>query len=113
MRRIRIDSISGGTFPISVYIADIFGNNKSLIGEINPGPVPPEVSFTNTIPSIFSTAPEIMLILEDSVGCEVFKILECGDPCSFEIILEPADCSFTFTLDPSTCVVDFYLTPTT
>jgi hypothetical protein len=80
MRRIRIDNIPGGTYPISVYIADVFGNNKSLIGVINPGPVPPEVSFTNTIPSIFSTEPEIMLILEDNVGCEVFKILECGEP---------------------------------
>lgn len=77
MKQIVINYISGGTFPIDVFIADIYGNNKSLIGSVN-NPVPPQVTFDITIPPIFESANEIMLILSDVNNCEIFKILECS-----------------------------------
>jgi len=87
MIQIRITSISGGTLPINVYVADVYGNNTSFIGTISSS-VPPTVSFNSQIPSIFDTAPEIMLILTDSSGCEVFQILDCSFGCSFSIIID-------------------------
>lgn len=92
MTQIRIDMISGGTFPINVYIADIYGNNKTFLNVIDPGPVPPIVTYNTIIPPLFSTAPSIMLILEDSNGCEIFKILECTFGCTFEITISLVDC---------------------
>jgi hypothetical protein len=87
MIQIRITSISGGVLPINVYVADVYGNNTSFIGTISSS-VPPTVSFNSQIPSIFDTAPEIMLILTDSSGCEVFQILDCSFGCSFSIIID-------------------------
>jgi hypothetical protein len=92
MTQVRIDLISGGTFPISVYIADVYGNNQSFLGVINSGPVPPVVTYNSTIPTIFNTAPQIMLKLVDSNGCETFKILDCTFGCAFEITIQLASC---------------------
>lgn len=100
MRRIRIEMISGGTFPIDVYIADINGNYRTFLDTITTGPVPPKVTYSSTIPPIFNTAPVIMLILEDSNGCEIFKILECDFGCSFEITISIVDYVVNFTLTP-------------
>lgn len=86
MTQIIINYISGGTFPVNVYVADKYGNNKSIIGIVDPGPVPPIVKYNITIPPIFSTAETVMLILEDSNGCTIFKLLECP-PQTFEICL--------------------------
>jgi hypothetical protein len=88
MTQVRIDLISGGTYPINVYISDIYGNNQSFLGTITPGPVPPIVIYNSTIPSIFNTAPQIMLKLVDSNNCETFKILDCTFGCSFEITVQ-------------------------
>jgi len=87
MRQVRITLISGATYPIKVFIADIYGNNRSLLGTISSGPVPPTVTYNTVIPSIFNTAPEVMLLMVDSKGCETFKILECTYGCAFEIII--------------------------
>jgi len=92
MRQIRITEISGSTYPISVYIADIYGNNQTLIGIIPSGPVPPTIAYNITIPAIFETAPEVMLLLIDNNGCQIFKILDCVLSCSFEIIIELSVC---------------------
>lgn len=35
MTQVRITNISGGTSPVDVYISDVYGNNKYLIGLIN------------------------------------------------------------------------------
>ena len=77
MIQVRITEISGGTYPIQVYISDVYDNYQTLLGTINPGPVPPTVEYNNTIPSIFNTAPEIMLTLTDNNGCSIFKLLQC------------------------------------
>ena len=35
MNQVRITEISGGTYPIDVYISDVYGNYQSLLGTIN------------------------------------------------------------------------------
>ena len=106
MTQIRITNISGGTYPITVYIADVYGNNRAQIGIINPGPVPPEKDFNSgnsPIPPIFNTAPQIMLILKDANNCEIFKILDCTFGCAFEITIELANCVVDITIQDSSC----------
>lgn len=98
MVQIRITEISGGTFPINVSIADVYGNNRYNLGVIDPGPVPPVVTYNSIIPSIFSTAPRIMLILEDANNCEIFKILDCTFGCAFEITLNLTSCILNISL---------------
>lgn len=87
MKQVRITLISGTTYPVDVFIADVYGNNRSLLGTIVSGPVPPTVTYNTVIPSIFNTAPEVMLLMVDSEGCETFKILECTYGCAFEITI--------------------------
>lgn len=95
MVQIRISNISGTTYPVNVFLADVYGNNRSLLGVIDPGPVPPAQQYNITIPPIFETAPEVMLLLVDDNGCELFKILECTYGCAFEIIFELTSCVVT------------------
>lgn len=98
MNQIRIEMISGGTFPIDVYIADINFNNKTYLATIDPGPVPPSVRYNSIIPPLFNGAPAIMLILEDANGCEIFKILECTFGCAFDITISIVDCLVYYTI---------------
>jgi hypothetical protein len=98
MTQVRIDEISGGTYPISVYIADVYGNNRSLLGVISTGPVPPTVYYNTVIPTIFNTAPEIMLLLVDDNDCEVFKLLDCTFGCAFEITINLVSCIVNITI---------------
>lgn len=104
MVQVRIDLISGATYPVQVFIADVYGNNKSLLGTINSGPVPPEVAYNSSIPEIFETAPQIMLILVDSSACEIFKILDCTFGCAFNITVSLVDCIVNISISGSTCV---------
>lgn len=94
MKRIVLTGITGSTYPISVYIADLNLNNQTLIGTINTGPVPPQVDFYSTIPSVFQTANEVIILLKDSLGCQLFSLNLCITPTP------------TITLTPS-------VTPTT
>lgn len=98
MTQVRITDISGGTYPISVYIADVYGNNRYLLGTISSGPVPPVVQYNSVIPSIFNTAPEIMLLLVDSENCEIFKILDCTFGCTFNITIEMVSCTVNINI---------------
>lgn len=86
LKQVRVINISNSSYPVDVSIADINANNKVSIGTINPGPVPPTVTFNTTIPSLFQGADEVMLILTDNNGCEVFKILDCLY-CTYEIVI--------------------------
>ena len=99
MTQIRITEISGGTYPISVYVSDVYGNNQTLLGIIGVGPVPPVVEYNTVMPPIFSTAPEIMLKMIDSNDCEVFKILDCTFGCAFQITIELASCLVNITIE--------------
>jgi hypothetical protein len=75
--QIVVTEISGATYPINVYISDVYGNNQSLIAVINSGPVPPIISYTSVIPTAFNTAPQVVLTMTDSDECEIFKTLQC------------------------------------
>lgn len=97
MIQIRITEISGGTLPINVYLSDIYGNNQSLLGTIT-STVPPTQTYNSTIPTIFETAPEVMLTLVDANNCQVFKILDCTFGCAFEITIELASCVVNITV---------------
>lgn len=105
MVQVRIDFISGASYPVSVFIADVYGNNQSLLGVINPGPVPPEVRYNSVIPSIFNTAPQIMLILRDASGCELFKILDCTFGCAFNITVSLVTCELNISISESSCEI--------
>lgn len=105
MVQVRIDFISGATYPVQVFIADVYGNNQSLLGSINPGPVPPEVSYNSVIPAIFQTAPQIMLKLVDANNCEIFKILDCTFGCAFNITVSLVDCIVNISIQGPTCSI--------
>lgn len=105
MTQVRITDISGGTYPISVFISDVYGNNQTLIGTIATGTtVPPTVYFNTVIPSIFQTAPQIMLTLFDANNCSVFKILDCTFGCTFQITIEMASCVVDIDIQNSSCL---------
>jgi hypothetical protein len=108
MTQVRITDISGGTYPISVYIADVYGNNSTLLGTIDTGPVPPTVNYNTVIPSIFQNAPQIMLTLIDSNNCQVFKILDCTFGCDFQITIEMASCVVNINIQESDCNFSVY-----
>jgi hypothetical protein len=76
MRQITITEISGATYPVSVYISDVYGNNKSFLGLITSS-VPPYINYNVEIPSIFNTAPQVMLTMVDSINLEFIEILDC------------------------------------
>jgi hypothetical protein len=97
MSRIEINSITGTT-PISIYVADVYGNNESFLGTIT-GSTPPASFFSP--PSIFNTAPAIMLKLIDGNGCEKFKIIDCRLGCWFDLIIDTVDCKFNISIEPS------------
>lgn len=64
---------TGTTFPINIYVSDVYGNNSTLVQTISSGPIPPEVYIT--LPQIFNNAPQIMVTLVDANNCIVFHIL--------------------------------------
>jgi hypothetical protein len=101
MTQVRIESVSGAV-PILVYVADVYGNNQSLIGTItNTGVIPPAARFFP--PSLFNSAPAIMLKLVDDNGCEKFEILDCTFGCGFDISVQLASCVVNITLSESVC----------
>ena len=103
MTQVRIGFISGETLPVSVYIADVYGNNQALLGTITSA-VPPEVQYNSTIPPIFNSAPAIMIKLVDANGREIFKILECTFGCAFDITVELVDCILNISISEESCV---------
>ncbi len=104
MVQVRLTEISGGTYPISVYLSDIYGNNQTLLGTISTGTtVPPVIYYNTVIPTIFQTAPEIMLRLVDVNNCEVIKLLTCTFGCSFQITIELASCIVNIDIQESNC----------
>ena len=99
MTQVRITEISGSTaYPISVFISDIYLNYQTLLGTIS-GAVPPVVEYNTTIPSIFQSAPQIVLTLTDNNNCEVFKVLDCTFGCTFLITIELASCVVNMTIE--------------
>ena len=103
MTQVRITDISGSTaYPFSVYISDVYGNYQTLIGTISSA-VPPTVYYNTVIPSIFNTAPQIMLTLVDANNCSIFKILDCTFGCTFQITIEMENCTVDINIQDSSC----------
>jgi hypothetical protein len=101
MTQVRIEMVTG-TVPILVYVADVYGNNQSLIGTItNTGVIPPAARFYP--PALFDSAPAIMLKLVDNNGCEKFEILDCTFGCGFDISVQLVSCVVNITLTESVC----------
>lgn len=108
MTQVRIEMVTGAV-PILVYVADVYGNNQSLIGTItNTGVIPPAATFYP--PSLFNSAPAIMLKLVDNNGCEKFAILDCTFGCGFDISVQLASCVVNISVTESTCTFDFNAT---
>ena len=108
MNQIRIEAVSGAT-PISVYVADVYGNNRALLGTItNTGVIPPADRFYP--PSLFSTAPAVMVILIDDDGCEKFQILDCSFGCGFDISVELASCVVNIIVTEDDCLYEVIIT---
>jgi hypothetical protein len=82
-----------------------------LLGTISIGStVPPTIYFNTVIPSIFQTAPEIMLKLVDANGCEAIKILDCTFGCTFNITIELASCNVNIDIQNSDCAISLDIT---
>lgn len=91
MTQVRISNISGQT-PIDIYVADVYGNNKSLVGQITGNTLAQPLVYKYP-PTIFDNAPSIMLILSDSQNNEKFKILNGVSGCTFNVLLEISGCT--------------------
>jgi hypothetical protein len=100
MVQIQITNISGGTYPIDVFISDVYGNNEYYLTGITT-PVPPTVYYTTIIPPIFDTAPEILLKLVDANGCEMFERIPCSGPTPTPTITQTPTPTVTPGLSPS------------
>jgi len=100
MVQIQITNISGGTYPIDVFISDVYGNNEYYLTGITT-PVPPTVYYTTIIPPIFDTAPEILLKLVDANGCEMFERIPCSGPTPTPTITQTPTPTVTPGLSPN------------
>lgn len=108
MNQIRIEAVSGAV-PILVYVADVYGNNKSLLGTItNTGVIPPAKRFYP--PSLFNTAPAVMVIMVDNDGCEKFQILDCTFGCGFDISVQLANCVVNIIVTEDDCLYEVIIT---
>jgi hypothetical protein len=92
MTQVRITNVTGST-PIDIYVADIYGNNKTYVGQITGSTdnIPPDdYSYP---PSLFDYSPSIMLIMVDSNGVEKSKMIEGVSGCTFNVVFEMAGCT--------------------
>lgn len=65
---------SGTTYPVDIYVSDIYGNNSVLVETIISASTP-STTYVITIPEIFEDLDEIMVTLVDANDCSVFHIL--------------------------------------
>jgi hypothetical protein len=104
MTRIEISAVTGGTYPINVYVSDYYGNYETLIYTITSGnTIPPATGAT--LSSTFATAPAILLKMVDANGCEKIELLECRFGCSFLITIQEGSCVTDITIQSSSCDV--------
>lgn len=97
--RLTISSITG-TSPYDFYVCDIYENNSFLLGSVSTDS--PDPIFT--LPSLFNSAPQIMIKMIDGNNCEIKKILTCDLTCSFQVIINTAECTFCVVIEPDlTC----------
>jgi hypothetical protein len=99
MTQVRIDNITGVNYPIDIYVADVYGNNRIYLATVVSGPVPPELAYT-TLPPLFDNAPAVMVIVIDANNCEKFEIVPCTIP-STPTLTPTATPTATPTLTPT------------
>jgi hypothetical protein len=104
MTRIEISAVTGGTYPINVYVSDYYGNYETLIYTITSGNVIPPATGV-TLSSVFATAPAILLKMVDANGCEKIELLECRFGCSFLITIQEGSCVTDINIQTSSCLV--------
>jgi hypothetical protein len=75
MRAIYINNITGLSFPYTIYVCDVYGNNCILIATILTS-VPP--SNTIVLPPQFDSAPSIGVKIITFDNCEKFNIFDCN-----------------------------------
>lgn len=110
MAEIILNSLTGGTSPYKVYVADVFGNHETLIATLGVG-APPQQYIS--VPSIFTSAPAIMLKIIDNLGNMKFKILPCIDGCLFNLTISAESCDFNISLAAENCQIETYVNPET
>jgi hypothetical protein len=76
MTTLEFSSIFGLSFPYTVYICDVYGNQCVLVAYISTT-VPINNLFS--LPPQFDSAPAIGVKVITSDGCEKFKVLYCSD----------------------------------
>lgn len=110
MTRIVFTSLSGST-PLNIYVSDAFGGNEAYLGQISTLPIVGEVYFD--LPEIFHLAPQVTIIVEDSIGCRTSKKYNCYINC--DIIYNITNItSITPTPTPTPSATPGYIpTPTT
>jgi hypothetical protein len=108
MAEIILNSLTGGTSPYKVYVADVFGNHETLIATLGVG-APPQQFIS--VPSIFTSAPAIMLKIIDNLGNMKFKILPCIDGCLFNLTISAESCDFNISLVAENYLVQTKIIP--
>ena len=73
MALIEISSITGNS-PYQLYVSDIYGNNETFISSFS-GAVPPSQYFT--LPTLFDTAPIVLIKIIDANNCTTFHQASC------------------------------------
>jgi hypothetical protein len=72
-----------GSYPLRVYVSDIYGSNESFLGQIN-------TSFTGSteynLPTVFDYAPQVTIKIVDSFNEIVQKQFNCNFNC--ELIVD-------------------------
>lgn len=74
MSLIQFTSITGITYPYTVYVCNVYGLDCVLVAVIN-APVPAPV--TIVLPPQFDSAPAVGIKVITTDGCERFNILYC------------------------------------
>ena len=75
MAQIQITSTIFTSLPYDVYVCDVYGNQCVLVANIVTLQPP---TIVINVPIQFNNAPAIGIKIIDSLGCEIFKILDCS-----------------------------------
>jgi len=76
MTTIEITGVTGATYPIDIYVCDVYGAMCFIVATI-PGPPPPPPTIPIILPYQFDSAPAVGIKIIDSGGCEKFEIYNC------------------------------------
>ncbi len=97
--RLIIQNVTGTT-PYDVYVCDLLEVLCSYVGVLS-GTTLGQVFY---LPSLYDTAPIIVVKLIDSNNCEVKKQIMCDEDCTFQVVLYDQSgypCLFTPTPSPT------------